>query len=155
MTSRTLRPHRQIARLDALDAGLLHVLPGGGQRTLRVDATASVLDYIGAEPELARIDRRPPHAEVGGEPGNENCLDSTPLEIAVEPGLQLAVGLDEGRIAVDLGVVALADDELGVRNVDPLVDGGALGALHTMVGPQDLVAVGQLDALEGLLAGVG
>jgi hypothetical protein len=49
------------------------------------------------------------------------------LEIAVESGLQLAVGLDEGRVAVDR-VVALADDELRMRDVQPLVE-GALGAL--------------------------
>ena len=60
-------PTRQLARLDALDAGLLHALPGRRQRALRVDAAAGVLDHVGVEPELARVHGRPGDAEVGGE----------------------------------------------------------------------------------------
>ena len=53
---------------------------------------------------------------AASEPGHENRLDAAPLEIAVEPGLQLAVGLDEGRIAVDLGG---ACPQLRVGSVSP------------------------------------
>src|SRR5438105_4560954 len=45
-----LRRHREVARLDALDPGLLHALPGRRQRALRVDAAAGILDDVGAEP---------------------------------------------------------------------------------------------------------
>src|SRR6185312_5478541 len=110
-------------------------------------------DHVSVEAELARVVGGPGDAEVGGEAGDEYRLDGAPLEVAVEPGLELAVGLDEGRIAVDLGVGALADHELRTRNVQPFADRRPFGALHAMVGPQDLVAVGQLDAFERLLAG--
>ena len=86
---------------------------------LRIDASARVLDYVGVEAELARIHRRPGDAEIGREPGNEDASDAAPREVAVKPGLELAVGLDEGGIAVDLRVVAFADHELGMRDIAP------------------------------------
>ena len=51
--------NRDIARLDALDAGLGHVGPGLGERALGVDAAAGVFDDIGFEAGLARIERGP------------------------------------------------------------------------------------------------
>ena len=93
----------QVARLDALDAGALHALPRRGQGALGVDA-AGVLDHVGGEAQLACVHRRPCHAEIGGEPGDEDGLDLAAREVAVEPGLDLAIGLDEGRVAVDQGL---------------------------------------------------
>src|SRR5215831_3516598 len=144
-----------VARLDALDAGGLHLLPGRRQRAVEIDAARGILDHVGGEAELARIERRPGDAEVGGEPGHEHRGDAALLEIAREPGHGLAVGLDEGRIAVDVLVEALADDQRRRGQLEILVQGRIIGALHAVIGPQHLRAIGHRRGLERLLAGVG
>ena len=102
--------NRDIARLDALDAGLGHVRPGLGQRALGVDAAAGVFDHIGLEAGLARIERGPGDAEIGRQAGHEQTLDLARLQIGGKSGRGLAVGLGEGRIAVDVLVESLAND---------------------------------------------
>src|SRR5258708_28834648 len=52
-----------VARLDAFHAGIRHLLPGGGQRAVEIDGPGVILDHIDIEAELARIERRPGHAE--------------------------------------------------------------------------------------------
>jgi hypothetical protein len=76
---------RQIARLDFLDTGLSHVGPRLGQRAVHVNRTAGVLDHVGRETGVARIDRRPGHAEIGGEAADEDGIDAALLEIARQP----------------------------------------------------------------------
>ena len=107
---------RDFARLDALDAGLGHVGPGLGERALGVDAAAGVFDDVGFKARLARIERGPCDAEIGGEARHEQPLDLARLQVGGEPGRGLAVGLGEGRVAVDVLVKALADDETGMRD---------------------------------------
>src|SRR5689334_224109 len=91
-----------IACLDALDAGVAHLLPGVGQRAVEVDGARGVLDDVGREAELARIERGPGDAEVGGKPGHEHRLDAALLQVTGQSRHGLAVGLDEGRVAVDV-----------------------------------------------------
>ena len=146
--------NRDIARLDALDAGLGHVGPGLGERALGVDAAAGVFDHVGFKARLARIERGPCDAEIGGQSRQEQPLHLARLQIGGEPGRGLAVGLGEGRIAVDLLVETLADDQPGLRDREILRQRRALGALHAVIGPQHLLAVGEIDGLERLLAGM-
>src|SRR5829696_4783846 len=75
--------------------------------------------------------------EIGREPGDEDALEAALLEVAFEPGLGLAVRLLEARVAVDPAVVALADDELRMRDLQLL---GAARALDAVIRPQHLVA---------------
>src|SRR5207247_6601243 len=56
------------------------------------------------------------HAKVGREPADEHALDAALLEVALEPGAGLAVGLEKSRVAVHVPVVALPEDELRVGN---------------------------------------
>src|ERR1700754_3831716 len=72
---------RDIARLDALDAGLGHIGPGRRERSLRIDAAAGVLDHIGLETRLARVDRAPGHTEIGRKSRQKDALDIACLEI--------------------------------------------------------------------------
>src|SRR6478736_6339752 len=118
-----------IVRLDALDAGLGHVGPGFCERALGVDAAAGVLDDIGFKAGLARVERAPRHAEVGGEAGEEYPLYLAGYQISGESRRGLAVSLGEGRIAVDVLVKTLADDEPGMRNRKILRQRRAVGAL--------------------------
>ena len=145
---------RDIARLDALDAGLGHVGPGFCKRALGVDAAAGVFDHIGFKARLACIDRGPCDAEVGGEAGQEHALHLARLQVSGEPRRGLAVRFGEGRIAVDVLVKTLADDEPGMRDREVFRQRRALGALHAVIGPQHLLAVREADALERLLAGM-
>ena len=143
---------RDVARLDALDAGLCHVGPGLGERALGIDAAAGVFDHIGLKPGLARIERRPCDAEIGREPGHEQAFQLAGLEIARKPGRGLAVGLGEGGIAVDVLVETLSDDEFGLRDREVLRKRGAIGSLHAVIRPQHLLAVFEVDGLERLFA---
>ena len=101
---------------------------------------------------MTRIDRRPGDAEVSGEPGDKDRVNPALLQIARETGMGFLVGFHEGRVAVDVVVEAFADDQFGLRNIDVLGDLRAFGALHAMVRPQNLIAVGKLDHLERFLA---
>ena len=146
--------NRDIARLDALDAGLGHVRPGFGQRALGVDAAAGVFDHIGLEAGLARIERGPGDAEIRGQSGDEQALQLAGLEIGGKSGRGFAVGLGESGIAVDVLVESLANDEFGLRNREVLRKRGAVGALHAVIGPQHLLAVCEIDGFERLFAGM-
>ena len=143
---------RDIAGLDALDAGLGHIGPGLGHRALIVDTAAGIFDDVGLEAGLAGIERGPGHAEIGGETGHEHALDLSRLQIGRKSGRGLAVGLGEGRVAVDIPVESLADDEACVRDRQILRQRCAFGALHAVIGPQHLLAIGHIDRLERLLA---
>ena len=116
-------PHRRAG--DPLHPGLRHVAPGGAERAHGVDAARRILDHEGVEAGLARVERRPGDAEIGREAGDEDALEAALLEVALEPGLGLAVGLLEARVAVDPAVVALADDELRMRDLQLLARSSA------------------------------
>src|SRR5439155_432919 len=85
-------------------------------RALHVDRAAGVLDDQRGKTELARVERRPRHAKIGREPADEHALDAALLEVALEAGARLAVGLEKSRVAVHVPVVALPQDELRVGN---------------------------------------
>ncbi len=145
---------RQISRFDLGHARLLHRRPGGGERAAVVDAARGIVDHEGLEAGTPRIHRGPGDAEIGGKPRHEHARQPALLEIAAEPGRGLLVGFEKRRIAVDVLVVALAHDQLRMRNGDVLGNVRAGCPLHAMVRPQHLVAVGQLDHLERRLAGM-
>src|SRR5262249_37750180 len=114
-----------VGRLDALDARPLHVLPRLGERAIDVDAAARVLDHQRGEARLPRVERRPRHAEIGGEADQEHLVEIPLAQIAGQSCRGLAVRLEEGGVRVHLLAVTLADDQLGVRNLEVLVQGRA------------------------------
>jgi hypothetical protein len=57
-------------------------------------------------------------------------------------GRRLVVGLEEGRIAVHILMISFAHDERGVGNGNIFGNVSRACPLHTMVRPQDLIAVG-------------
>src|SRR4026207_25830 len=115
---------------------------------------ASVTAGPGPTPHLSRVQRRPAHAEVGGEADQVDLLESAVLHVAGEAGGGLAVRLVEGGVGVHLLPVALADDQLGVRDLEVLVEVGAGRALHAVIRPEHLGAVLELYGLEGLRPGM-
>jgi hypothetical protein len=69
---------------------------------------------------LARVHRGPGDAEVGREPDEEDLIEPAILQIAREPRRRLAVGLVERGVRIHLLAIALADDQLGVRDPEVL-----------------------------------
>ena len=51
-------------------------------------------------------------------------------------------------------MIALAQDQFGMGNVQVGVKSGAGGSLHAVIRPEDLPAIGDIDRLERLLAGM-
>src|SRR5882724_3989609 len=99
--------------------------------------------------------RGPGDTEIGGQPANVELFESALAQIAAEAGGGLAVRFEERGIAVDLAMVALADDELCLRDLQILVQLGAASSLDAVRGPKHLFAVGQAGGLEGLAPGMG
>ena len=81
------------------------------------------------------------NAIVGGETRQEYARESTLAQIARKPRPCLPVGLAKRRIAVDRAAIALAHNQLGVRDVESRREIGAARSLDAMVGPCDLRAV--------------
>src|SRR6266851_1562823 len=135
----------KIGGLDALDTGLFHLGPGSGERAVGIDAAAGILDDVGGEALFAGVERGEADAEISRQTGDKNTLEAALLQIAAQPGRGLAVGLVEGRIAVDILAIALTDDEFGLRDCQVLAELRARRSLYAMVRPQHLLAVGQVN----------
>ena len=86
---------------------------------------------------------------------DEDRLQTALRKISAQAGRGFAIRLEEGRIAVDVSMVALTDDQLCVRDRDVRGDVGARGSLHAVVRPQNLAAVMQRNAVERAFAGMG
>src|SRR5689334_11824597 len=127
--------HLDLARLHAPDPGFLHIVPCRGKRAVQVDPARCIFDHRRLEAELARIERRPGYAIIGGQPAHKYAADLAPLQVAGEPGLSLAIGFKKRRIAVHVTVESFAYDELRMRDIDPTHDCCTLGALHAVFRP--------------------
>src|SRR5215510_2805653 len=144
-------PSRLEFRLrDALHARAGHALPSRSERAGGVDRAAGVFDHGRVEARLARVERGPGNAEIRREPAQEDVPDAVLAQIPGEPGGALAVGFDEGGVAVDLRVVALAYHEPSMRHRQPRVKRSPFGPLDAVVGPQNLLSVLKWDTLKRL-----
>jgi hypothetical protein len=101
---------------------------------------------------LPRIERGPRDAEIRGQPGNEQALKLAGLEIGGKSGCRFAIGFGVSRVAIDVLVKSLSNDERGLRNREIFRKRGAIGSLHAVIGPQHLLAVFEFDS--GRRAGV-
>src|SRR5207245_10899726 len=101
------RSGREVAGLDPLDACLLHRRPGLGQRSLRVDAAARILDDQGLQADLPCVEGGPADAEVGGEADEVEGAETAVADIASQPRGRLAVGFEKGGVGVHVLPIAL------------------------------------------------
>src|SRR5206468_1672397 len=109
-----------------------------------------LFDHRRFESRGARIDRRPGDAEVGGEAAEIEIPESSFSKVAREAGSRFAVAFHERRAAVDLAVMAFAHHELRVSDAKVGMKRRPRCSLHAVVGPQNLLAVGEADLFEGL-----
>jgi hypothetical protein len=145
---------RDIAGLHGLNPRPLHPFPGGRKRALRVDSATCIVDHYRGESQVARVERGPCDAEIRRKPTDVDAVDAALPQIAAKPGRGFSIRLDEGGVAVDVQVVTLAQNQLGMRDVEIPAKVCTLGALDTVVGPQYLLAIVERDLVEGFLARV-
>ena len=93
-------------------------------RAWRVAATEPRRRCRGRRPRSRRLEAfavrvlgRIADAEIEGEAGEEDAREAALAQVAGEPGRRLAIVFIEGRVGVDLAVIALAQDQLGMGNV--------------------------------------
>ena len=146
---------REVAGRDGRYPERRQSATGVGDGTVHVDAAAGILDHDHAEALLAGVLGGIADAEIVGEAGDEDAVEAALAEIADEAGRGALVVLEESGVGVDVRVVALADDQLRVGDVEIAAELRSGRALDAVVRPQDLAAVGQLDRLVGLAAGIG
>ncbi len=130
-------------------------LVGGFDAVFEGDGAAGVLEDEALEAEGGAVEGGEADAEVVGEAGEEEALEAAVAEVAGEAGGGLVVVFEEGGVGVDVAAEALAEDELGVGEIEAGVEGGAVGGLQAVVGPEGLRAVGGVDGVGGAAAGVG
>jgi hypothetical protein len=93
-------------------------------------------------------------AEIEGQPRDEQPTEAALPKVSGEPGLRPAVVLVERRIGIDLTMVALAQHQLRMGNLQIPAQFGALRPLNAVVRPQDLRAIGDVDRLIWLAPGM-
>src|SRR6516165_6035153 len=120
----------------------------GGDRAVDVDAAASILDHDHGEALAARVLRRVADAKIEREPRHEDSRQAPLAQITGKAGGGLAVVLVEGGVGIDRRSEAFAQDELGVRNLQVVVELRTGRVLNAMIRPQDLLSVVDRDGLE-------
>src|SRR5262245_61462956 len=133
---------------NSCDAQRRKALARGGDRAVDVDAAASILDHHHGKALAARVLGRIAYAEIEREPRNEDSVQAPLAQITGKAGGGLAVVLVEGGVGIDPSAEALAQNELGVRNLQVVVELRTGGVLNAVIRPQDLLSVVDRDGLE-------
>jgi hypothetical protein len=133
------------------------VSPPPGKR--RGDATAGIEDHHRLETLRHGIPRRGRDAEIRGQAAQEDAPHAQGAQVAGEPRAGLPVVLGEAAVAVHLPPHPLAEDRLQGARFQRRMQGRAGRALHAMIRPQRLRAIGEIQHPErrapGMLAGEG
>ena len=101
----------------AADAKLRQGLARCRHRAVDIDAATGILDHHDVEAFPMRVLGRVADAEVEGEPGEEEPPQAALPKISGEAGRRPAVVLVERRIGIDLTMVALAQHQLRMGNL--------------------------------------
>src|SRR6185312_12277203 len=128
---------------------------GGGDGAVDVDGAAGVADDGGGKCAAAGVEGGEADAEVVGEAGEEEALESAFAAVGGESGRRDVVVFEEEGVSVALGAVSLAQDQLGLGQMEGEVEFGSVGALDAVIGPEALLAAGRGDDVVGLRSGVG
>jgi hypothetical protein len=78
---------------------------------------ACVFDDDRFEAEGFSIEGGEAHAEVVGQPADEEALQAALAEVACESGCGGVVVFEEGRVGVDLAAKAFSQDQFGLGDV--------------------------------------
>ncbi len=143
--------------LGGLDAGDASAGKGGvgvGDAAGEIDGAGGIFDDDGLEAEVFAVDGRVADAEVVGEAAEKEALQAAFAQVAGESGGSDVIVFEEGGVGVDVGPEALAEDELGLRDFEGVVEGCAVRVLNAVIGPEGLdyffEAKRKLDGFVGL-----
>jgi len=123
-------------------------------RAAEIDGAAGVAQDKRLQAETTRIESRIAHAIVVGEPGKKDPLQPAFAEIAGQACRRPAVILKKSRVGINVRAKAFAEDQLGLREMQRGVKLRSFCAPNAVRRPERLCAVGKLDGLEGLFAGM-
>ena len=107
----------------------------GKNRPVDVDAARGIFHDDHAEALTLCVLGREAHAKIESQPGNEHPLQSAFAQISCKTGVGIVVILVECLIGIYLAMIALAQNELGLSDIQFLSELGSWRALDTMVGP--------------------
>ena len=122
--------------------------PGRGERAGQIDRPAAGFDHDDIEAEATRVDGGIVDAIVGRESDEEDSPQIALSQITRKPRRRAPVVFVEGGVGIDAGTEALANDEFRALGLQRRMEARARRTLHAMVGPQRLLPIGHLDALE-------
>src|SRR5262249_51464656 len=105
------------------------------QRAADIDGAAGVLDDGHGKVLSPRVLGRVADTEGQSEPRDKNSRETARPEITGQSGGRLAVVLVQGGIGIDRRAKALAQHELGVGDLQTVVELGADRALDAMIRP--------------------
>ena len=88
------------------------------------------------------------NAKIQRQTRQEGSGKATFAQISGQPCRNLVVVFEERRIGIDLRMVALAQDQFGLGNIERGVKFRAPRALDAVIGPKNLRPVGGLYRLE-------
>ena len=128
---------------------------GGGDGAVDVDGAARIADDGGGESAAAGVEGGEADAEVVGEAGEKEAFDSALAAVGGESGRCDVVVLEEDGVGVALGAVSLAQDQLGLGQMEGGVEFGSVGALDAVIGPEALLAARRDNDVVGLRSEVG
>ncbi len=128
---------------------------GFGDGVGEIDGAGGVFEDDGFEAEGVAVDGGVADAEVVGEAAEEEAGEVVLVEIVGEAGGGEAIIFEEGGVGVYVLAEAFAEDVCGGGDVEVGMEVCAGGVLEAVIGPESLRAVGGLDGLVWLGAGVG
>src|SRR5262249_10457366 len=109
---------------------------------------ARTRDHARGNPRGGRVLGQRAYEEIEREPRHEDSSQAPLAQITGKAGGGLAVVLVKGGVGIDLRAETLAQNELGVRNLQVIVELRTGGVLNAMIRPQDLLSVVDRDGLE-------
>src|SRR5262249_39105761 len=119
------------------------------------DASTGVLDDQNSIAKPHSILSRPRDTEIGRKSGQEQALEAALTQPPIQPCCCAPVVLEEGRVAVDLLMKALANDHLHFGQVQIAMQRGVGAVLQCVVWPKHLRAVWHTDRIICLAPRVG
>ena len=113
-----------------------------------------MLEHHDLEPLTLCIFRRESHAEVECQAGEENAPQAAFAQVSGKPRVRPVIVLIKRRIGIDLAMITLTQNELGMRDPKIIAQLRSRRALHAVVRPQDLRAVAKLNGFIGISVGM-
>src|SRR6516225_8228523 len=105
-------------RRNARDPARRKAFPRRRQRSIEIDAAASILDDDDSEPFAGGVLGRIAYAEIKSEAGDEGACETALAQIAGKAGRRRVVVFVERRVGIDRLTKALAHHQRRMRDIE-------------------------------------